>query len=192
MLAKDRLTLVLCVNATGTCKIDPLLVGSAMNPHCFRDERSPIPYTSKKNAWVDRKIYREWWSNIFLPAVRLFTHEPFALLMDNCSGHDPSCVDPRGQVEVIYFPPNCTSVYQPLDQGIITTLKTLYKKEMLTSFATAYERFEELQVRAKKLTITNVNFEIVLVFTFCVRRQNRAGKAFNLAIRQMFLMLAEL
>ncbi|EFX67751.1 hypothetical protein DAPPUDRAFT_63746, partial [Daphnia pulex] len=149
--AKDRLTLVLCANATGTCKIDPLLVGSAKNPHCFRDQQSPVPYVNLKNAWVDREIYRGWWNNIFLPAIRKHTKEPVALLMDNCSGHDPSCADPTGQVEIIFFPPNCTSVFQPLDQGIITTLKTLYKREMLSSFAAAYEKFEELQELAKKV-----------------------------------------
>ena len=29
MKAKDRLTVVLCVNATGTCKVDPVVIGSA-------------------------------------------------------------------------------------------------------------------------------------------------------------------
>jgi hypothetical protein len=63
----------------------------------------------------------------------------------NGSGHDPSCVDPTGhQVEIIFSQPNCTSVFQPFDQGIITTLKTLYKREMLSSFLAAYEKFEEL------------------------------------------------
>ena len=50
--AKDRVTLILCVNADGSCKIPP--VGSAKNPHCFRDSPSPIPYLSQRNAWVDR------------------------------------------------------------------------------------------------------------------------------------------
>jgi hypothetical protein len=36
MKAKDRLTLVLCFNATGTCKISPSLVGTSKQPQCFR------------------------------------------------------------------------------------------------------------------------------------------------------------
>ncbi|EFX68993.1 hypothetical protein DAPPUDRAFT_114086 [Daphnia pulex] len=123
--AKDRLTLVLCVNATGTCKIDPLLVGSAKKPHCFRDQESPVPYVNQKKT---------------LGLIAKFIE----------AGHDPSCVDPTGQVEIIFSPPNCTSVFQPLDQGIITTLKTLYKREMLSSFVASYEKFEELQELAKK------------------------------------------
>ena len=151
--AKDRVTLVLCVNATGTCKVAPLIVGTSKNPHCFRDALSPIPYINQRNAWVDREVYKGWWFNIFLPAVRKFTKEPVALLMDNCSGHDPTLTDPTGQVEIIFLPPNCTSVYQPLDQGIISTLKTIYKREMLSEFVKAYDNFDELQAQASEVKL---------------------------------------
>jgi hypothetical protein len=73
--------------------------------------------------------------------------------MDNCSGHDMALTDPEGQVEVILFPPNCTSVYQPLDQGIISALKTLYKREMLAEFVEAYGKYEELQRLASEVAI---------------------------------------
>lgn len=151
--AKDRATLVLCTNVTGTCKIEPLLVGSSKQPHCFRDTPCPIPYTCQSNAWVDRTVYRFWWSNVFLPEVRRFTSDPVALLMDNCAGHDPNCIDPTGQVDVYFFPPNVTSVYQPLDQGIIASVKAVYKREMVGRLVEAYGKYDELQEvasRAKK------------------------------------------
>lgn len=149
LTAKDRVTLLLCVNAPGTCKIEPLLVGSAKNPHCFRDMPSPVPYASQSNSWVDRVVYKHWWYEIFLPAVRKWTNEPAALLVDNCSGHDPSCVDPLGQVSIFYFPPNVTSVYQPLDQGIIAAFKTNYKREMITKLVEAYAQGENIQEEAR-------------------------------------------
>ena len=34
--------------------------------------------------------------SFFLPAVRAWTSEPVALLMDNFSGHDDQCVDTDG------------------------------------------------------------------------------------------------
>lgn len=37
-----------------------------------------------------------------MPAVRDWTDEPVVLVMDNFSGHDVSCEDPTGQVN-IYF-----------------------------------------------------------------------------------------
>lgn len=121
--AKDRVTLVLCINATGSCKVDPLIVGTASNPHCFRDGVCPIPYLSQKNAWVDSTVYKNWWEKVFLPSVREFTDEPVALIMDNFSGHDINCSDETGQVTTFFFPPNSTSIHQPLDQGIISTVK---------------------------------------------------------------------
>ncbi len=84
--------------------------------------------------------------------------------MDNCAGHDINICDPTGQVEIIFFPPNCTSVYQPLDQGIISTLKTIYKKEMLSEFVVAYEKREELEVLASQ-----VNFHFYLFKTMHIK-----------------------
>ena len=97
LTAKDRVTLVMCVNATGTCKIDPLMIGSSKEPRCFRIGRCPIPYTHQSKAWLDRNVYRHWWQNVLLPHVRQWTTEKVALIMDGFSGHDSSLVDPLGQ-----------------------------------------------------------------------------------------------
>ena len=72
--AKERLTLVLCLNATGTCKISPLLVGTSKQPHCFRNvNKCPIPYVNPKNAWVDKVVYKYWWERVFLPEQLVMT-----------------------------------------------------------------------------------------------------------------------
>ena len=47
MKAKDRLTVVLWANATGTVKISPVVVGSARKPRCFTNERHVIPIFPK-------------------------------------------------------------------------------------------------------------------------------------------------
>ena len=145
--AKDRLTILLCVNATGTCKIPPLIVGCSKTPHCFRDSPSPLPYTHQANSWVNTAVYRHWWDTVFIPAVRSFTKEPVALLMDNFSGHDKTYTDPTGQVSIHFFPPNSTSIHQPLDQGIISILKTQYKKILLSRTMEAYDNIENFNVR---------------------------------------------
>jgi hypothetical protein len=69
------------------------------------------------------------------------------LLLDICSGHDSTLTDPTSQVEIIFLPPNCTSVYQPLDQGIILTLKTIYKNEILSEFGLILTSFKLKQAR---------------------------------------------
>ena len=146
--AKDRLTLMLCVNATGDCKIEPLVIGSAKNPHCFRDGAPPISYKGQTNAWMDRTLFSFWFHDIFLRAVRNWTEEPAVLLLDNCAGHDPDIADPLGQVEVIYLPPNVTSVYQPLDQGVIASQKACYRKLLLMRLVETSELSDELAEEA--------------------------------------------
>ena len=83
--------------------LDPLVIGTAKNPHCFRDGQPPLPYFQQKSAWVDKGIYKKWWNEILLPAVRQWTKEPVALIMDSFSGHDADCIDPCGQVKIIIF-----------------------------------------------------------------------------------------
>ncbi len=145
--AKDRITLVLCVSATGSRKVPPLLICTAKQPHCFRTERSPVPYINQSSAWMDRKIYTHWWNEVFVPAVRQWTKKPVALIMDCCSGHDLTLKDPTGQIALYFLPPNTTSIYQPLDQGIISSVKKDYRQRLLAKVVASVDRFEELQPR---------------------------------------------
>ena len=67
------------------------------------------------------------------------------LLMDNFSAHE-SAVEliksSNSQLQntlVIWLPPNSTSLYQPLDQGIINIWKTYYKKRWINHILEEYE-----------------------------------------------------
>ena len=71
--------------------------------------------------------------------------------MDSCSGNDKTCTDSLVQVECFYFPQNATSIYQPLDQGIIAVSKKCYKTRMLTQLVSAADNFDELQAQAEKI-----------------------------------------
>ena len=51
------------------------------------------------------------------------------LLLDNCSAHgSEESLPPLDNVEGIYLPPNTTSKLQPLDAGIIASVKTRYRR----------------------------------------------------------------
>ena len=52
MKAKDRITVILCVNSTGTCKIPPTVIGSAKNPRCFKDNSSKCAIFKSKECMV--------------------------------------------------------------------------------------------------------------------------------------------
>jgi len=48
----DRVTLVLCSNATGTHKLPVAMIGEPVSPLCFRGEGNecPLPYSNQKKA----------------------------------------------------------------------------------------------------------------------------------------------
>jgi hypothetical protein len=56
------------------------------------------------------------------------------LLLDNFSAHLSALeyAPPPSNIKVVFLPLNATSVYQPLDQGIIRNLKHYYRKKWLT------------------------------------------------------------
>jgi hypothetical protein len=151
MKAKDRLTVILCANATGTFKISPVVIGTAKRPRCFVRNPPQLPYFSQKSAWDDTKTFERWWHEIFLKEVRVWTSSPVALLLDGFSGHDRDCNDPLGQVRIFTFPPNITSIFQPLDQGIILTFKTKYKSKLLEHLVSVAPGYENLQSLAEQL-----------------------------------------
>ena len=52
-----------------------------------------------------------------------------ALVLDNCSAHGSAEFAPNLQnVQIIFLPKNTSSVLQPLDAGVIASLKKRYKK----------------------------------------------------------------
>ncbi|CAM9902930.1 unnamed protein product, partial [Ectocarpus sp. 13 AM-2016] len=123
MKAKDRCTVVACCNTTGSLKVPLAVISTAKNLMVFRHvRRPPIP------AWLDSSICQWWFDEVFVPFVKKTTGKKVALLWDNCPGHIIKNDDP--QIVIIFLPPNVTSVYQPMDMGILFALKCQYKTEM--------------------------------------------------------------
>ena len=70
---KECVTLMGCNIATGTYKFPLMFVGKAANPRCFKHVNKkalPIVYYSQRNAWVDCKIFTDWFYQQFVPDVK--------------------------------------------------------------------------------------------------------------------------
>ena len=70
------------------------------------------------------------------------------LFVDNFSGHSPKKGQPPyelSNVKIHYYPPNCTSVLQPMDQGVINSIKFLYRKQIIARRLNAIEYGYELE-----------------------------------------------
>lgn len=128
--AKDRLTLLFCVNASGFM-IKSLLVYKSQNPRALKGkdkDHLPVFWRSNKKAWVTGELFRDWFTNCFIPEVKAYLESknlPFKvlLLVDNAPGH-PQIDHPN--VKLMFLPANTTSILQPLDQGVIAAFKAYY------------------------------------------------------------------
>ena len=77
------------------------------------------------------EIFEEWlrWFDTIM------IHRKVVLLMDNFSAHElavksiNNSTSPLRNTLVIWLPANSTSRFQPLDQGIINTWKTYWKRQ---------------------------------------------------------------
>ena len=128
---KTRITIGLCCSARGE-KLKPLIIGKLKRPRCF----SSIRYNtnkigvhdfSNKNAWMTKIIFEGWLRKIDKYFRQQKRH--VLLFVDNFSGHEI----PENLTNIVlkFFPPNTTSRLQPLDQGVIRTFKSNYRRKLL-------------------------------------------------------------
>lgn len=55
-MSKDRITVLLCANASGTEKLKPLEIGKSQNPRCLKNVQTfPAHYEANKKAWMVTK-----------------------------------------------------------------------------------------------------------------------------------------
>lgn len=124
--ARERITVLVCSNMTGTEKRKLLVIGKSQKPRCFPKDQTklPVTYRNSTNAWMTRAIFEEHleqWNR----SLRCQNRQ-ILLLLDNCSAH------PQGlqfsHIKIQFLPPNTTSEIQPMDMGVIKTLKGHYRK----------------------------------------------------------------
>ncbi|XP_051783372.1 tigger transposable element-derived protein 1-like isoform X1 [Erpetoichthys calabaricus] len=141
---KDRLTLALCANASGDCKIKPLLVYHSENPRAFKSnkiqkEKLQVMWRANPRAWVTRQFFVEWVNLVFGPNVKKYLQEnnlPLRalLVLDNAPAHPPNLEDDILEefkfIKVLYLPPNTTPILQPMDQQVISNFKKLFTKHL--------------------------------------------------------------
>lgn len=134
--AKDRLTLLLGGNASGDLKLKPLLVYHSENPRAmkfYKKDDLPVIWTSNKKAWVTMAVFNDWYLNHFIPQVKKYCEEndlehKALLVLDNAPGLSVTLESLQTDfpVEVVFLPPNTTSLLQPMDQGAIAAFKAYY------------------------------------------------------------------
>ncbi|XP_055487432.1 jerky protein homolog isoform X3 [Leucoraja erinacea] len=167
--AKDRVTVLGCVNAASTHMLKLAVLGKSQRPRCFKGVTNlPVHYYANKNAWVTREMFTNWFNNHFVPAARahcrkagLVENCKIVLLLDNCSAHPPAEVLVKNNVFGIYLPPNATTLIQPCDQGILHSMKTMYKDFFLNCMLAAVNRGVDIEDFLKEFTLKDAIYALV-------------------------------
>jgi hypothetical protein len=102
--AKERTTVLLCVNSDGSDTQVPIMVGKSMKPHCFKNiKKLPVKYYANKKVWMTTTIFTEFLRA--LDASMGVQGRNILLFVDNCAAHLQDMSFLRN-VKVVYYPPN--------------------------------------------------------------------------------------
>uniref|UniRef100_A0A8D2JKI7 DDE-1 domain-containing protein n=1 Tax=Varanus komodoensis TaxID=61221 RepID=A0A8D2JKI7_VARKO len=93
----------------------------------------------------------EWFHQCFIPEVKNYFEQeglPFKalLIIDTAPGHPDSVCYEDENVEVVFLPPNTTSLLQPLDQDIIRCVKATYTRLVFDRIRSAIDADPNLDV----------------------------------------------
>jgi hypothetical protein len=101
-MSKERLTVLVCANMTGTSKKKLFVIGKSKTPRCFKNVKSlPVIYEANKCTWMTSELWdrflRKWDSELKRK------REKILLLVDNCPSHtklnDLHCI------KLVFFTP---------------------------------------------------------------------------------------
>ena len=144
--SKERYTVLLCSNWSGSDKLKPLVIGKlsriilinifnnilgkSRQPRCFKRldiNKLPVTWKANRTAWMNAKLFSEWLTDINKMMKK--NSRQILLFIDNASCHP---IDLQlSNIKLIFFPPNTTSTVQPLDQGVINSFKCHYRRMLV-------------------------------------------------------------
>lgn len=85
-LSKQRVTVLLGANLSGTEKRKLLVIGKSKKPRCFKNVKNlPVKYESNKKSWMTSEIFlhefKEWDKELRKKDRKI------VVLVDNCTAH---------------------------------------------------------------------------------------------------------
>ncbi|KAK7096527.1 hypothetical protein V1264_005813 [Littorina saxatilis] len=101
------------------------------------------------------KLFLEWLDK--LNAQRKRRGRKILLFIDNCTAHHCHCTAHHStkysNITVQFLPPNTTSKLQPLDAGIIASMKAQYRKRLLRHILAGMDEVNSAEELAKTVTV---------------------------------------
>ena len=134
--SKIRLTGMAAANMLGE-KLPMFVIGKAVKPRCFKNiKQRPSRYRAQKRSWMNSELFEEWVREL----DKKFESEnrKIALIVDNCPAHPE--IEGLKAIDLFFLPPNTTSHLQPMDQGVIRSLKAKYRQKVIRKIIDAIDK----------------------------------------------------
>ena len=124
-------------------KLPMFVIGKSQKPRCFKHIKSlPCRYRAQKKSWMNSELFEEW----VREQDEKFENEgrKVALIIDNCPAHP--VIENLKSITLYFLPPNTTSALQPMDQGVIWSLKSKYRTRIIQKVLAAIDQGKQLPV----------------------------------------------
>ena len=144
----------------------------------------PCRYKNYQKSWMDGKLFEEWFRE--LDRKFAFEGRNVALVIDNCPAH--THIDNLKAIKLSFLPPNATSKTQPMDQGVIRSLKAKYRNNVVRK---NYSKCREKENPSKNFVAArtaNVSFNLDALSTQtivnCFRKSEISNESQETAIAE--------
>lgn len=129
---KPRLTLVLCVNADASERLEPMFIGPGKLPKTqtlIQDELDPdvrnFYYQNNRKAWMTPVLFQDWVAAL---DTRMRDHNRAILLLVSAAPtHIPDGLE-LTHVRLEVLPPSACGSLHPLEAGIVPAFKRRYRR----------------------------------------------------------------
>ena len=133
--SKIRVTGLAAANMNGD-KLPMFVIGKSQKPRCFKNiKKLPCRYRGQNKSWMDSTLFEEWvreLDNQFEKEKRKVT-----LIIDNCTAHPET--GGLKAIDLFFLPLNTTSDLQPMNQGVILSLKARYRTKVVQKMIEAID-----------------------------------------------------
>ena len=169
-----RFTGMAAENAIGE-KLSIFVIGKSKTPRCFKHVQNiPCKYKSQKKSWKDSQISEEWvhkFDGTFRIEGRKIAHPSVSNLTN---------------VQLVFLPPNTTSVLQRMNQVVIRSLKVHYQGRVVRQLCRALGKTKTLPkisiLQAMKILVSSWDAVSAQTIVNCFRKAYITPEAQNAAI----------
>ena len=125
--SKIRVTWLAAANINGY-KLPVFVTGKSEKPRCFKNiKKLPCYYRGQKKSWMDSTLFEEWVRELDNQFEK--ENQEIALIIDNCTAYPE--IGGLKAIDLFFLPSNTTPVLQPMDQGVIRSLKVRYRTKVV-------------------------------------------------------------